>query len=335
MAKFYFDDDADLSALEGSLVGIIGYGNQGRSQALNLRDSGITPLIGNLDDAYAEQARKDGFDPRPIPEVAGRANAVFLLIPDEVQPQVYRDMIHAHLKPGNLLCFAHGYNIQFGFIEPPAFVDVVMIAPRMLGRGVREAFVKGVGFPSLIAVQQDYSQKALARTLALSKGIGSTRMGVLMSSFEEETVIDLLGEHQPALYALRAEYEALVEAGYSPEAILLDLYASGESAVWAQAAADLGSFDRMKLASHTAQFGHLVWAQRQFDPERTRERLRTMIQDIKSGIFTREWTEEQRTGLVRLQQVWAQNRAHPMMEAEERLYRILGRRRIPAKKTVR
>ena len=101
MAKFYFDEDADLSALEGSLVGIIGYGNQGRSQALNLRDSGITPLIGNLDDAYAEQARKDGFDPRPIPEVAGRANAVFLLIPDEVQPQVYRDMIHAHLKPGN------------------------------------------------------------------------------------------------------------------------------------------------------------------------------------------------------------------------------------------
>ncbi len=332
MARFYFDEDADLSALEGNMVGIIGYGNQGRSQALNLRDSGVALLIGNIEDAYAVQARVDGFDPRPIPEVSGSADVVFLLIPDEVQPQVYRDMIHEHLKPGGLLCFAHGYNIHFGLIKPPDFVDVAMIAPRMLGRGVREAFVKGVGFPSLIAIQQDYSKRALARTLALSKGIGSTRMGVLMSSFEEETVIDLLGEHQPALYALRAEYEALVEAGYSPEAVLLDLYASGESAVWAQAAADLGAFERMRLASHTAQFGHLVWAQRHFDPEVTRVRLRKMIQDIKSGAFTREWTEEQRTGLVRMHQAWAHNRAHPMMEEEERLYRILGRR-VPAKKT--
>jgi ketol-acid reductoisomerase len=329
MATFYFDDDADLSILAGTSIGVIGYGNQGRSQALNLRDSGLEVHIGNVEDAYAEQAREDGFDPRPLPDVAATCDMLLVLIPDEVQPAVYEQHIHRHLRRDQLLSFAHGYNVYFGFIEPPEFVDVVMIAPRMLGVGVREAFVKGIGFPSLIAIHRDHSGKALARTLALAKGVGSTRMGVLMSSFEEETLIDLLGEHQPALYAMRAEYEALVEAGCSPEAVILDMYASGESAVWAQAAMELGAFERMRLASHTAQFGHMVWCRRYFDDDEMRRHLRDVIKNIKDGSFAQEWHDEQQAGLPRLKRAWQQNREHPMMEAEDRLYRLLGRRPTP------
>jgi ketol-acid reductoisomerase len=326
MAEFYFDEDADLSILADKKVGVIGYGNQGRSQTLNLRDSGVTVLVGNIEDSYAEQARADGFSPRPISEVAAEADMLLLLIPDEVQPQVFQESIQAHLKGGDLLGFAHGYNIYFGFIEPPPFVDVIMLAPRMIGRGVRETFVKGIGFPSLIAVHQDFSGEAMARTLALSRGIGSTKMGVLMSSFEEETVIDLFAEQLPGLYSLRAEYEALVEAGCSPEAVILDLYASGESVEWAQGAVDMGAFERMKLASHTAQFGHLVWSQSYFNAEETRRHLRVVIENIKNGNFAKEWYAEQAAGLPRLKRVWQRNSEHSMLEAEHRLYQILGRR---------
>lgn len=326
MAQFYFDDDADLSIIQNKTIGIIGYGNQGRSQALNLRDNGLKVLVGNLEDSYAQQARTDGFGPRPMNEVAAESDILLLLIPDEIQPQVYTEYIKDQLKEGDVLSFAHGYNIYFGAIVPPPFIDVIMVAPRMIGRGVRDTFVRGVGFPSLVGVHQDYSGQALALTLALSKGIGSTKMGVLMSSFEEETLVDLFAEHQPALYALRAEYEALVEAGCSAEAVLLDLYASGESVEWAQGAVDLGAFERMRLASHTAQFGHLVWSKRYFDDEGTRRHLREVIQNIKNGSFAKEWRAEQEAGLPRLNQVWQENRAHSMMQAEHRLYQILGRR---------
>lgn len=323
---FYFDQDADLTLLDGKVVGVIGYGNQGRSQALNLRDSGVEVAVGNVEDDYAEQARADGWTVRSIAEASSAADFILILIHDEAQPAVFESEIRPHLKAGDLISFAHGYNIHFQQIVPPTNVDTVMLAPRMLGKGVRDTYLSGQGFPSFIAVHHDASSAAGARVLALAKGIGSTRMGVLQSSFEEETLIDLFEEHQPALFALRCMYEALVESGCSPEAVMLDLYASGESVTWAQGAVDLGAFERMKLASQTAQFGHLVWSQQFFDKEGTMKRYREMIDKIKSGEFARTWHGEKTRNAPQLDEIWKDNRAHEMMAAEDRLYQILGRR---------
>ena len=188
---FYFDQDADLARLDGKVVGIIGYGNQGRSQALNLKDSGVEVVVGNREDEYAEQARADGWPLHSIADAAAAADFLLILIHDEAQPEVFEQAIRPSLKEGGLISFAHGYNIHYEQIVPPSSVDTVMLAPRMLGKGVRDTYLSGKGFPSFIAVQHDASGQAMDRVLALAKGIGSTKMGVLESSFEEETLIDL------------------------------------------------------------------------------------------------------------------------------------------------
>jgi ketol-acid reductoisomerase len=326
MSKFYFDDDADLGVLSGRTIAVIGYGNQGRSQAQNLRDSGLSVVVGNIEDEHAANARADGWELLPIAEAAQQADIKMMLTSDDSQPEVFERWIKPSLKEGDLISFAHGFNIHYREIVPPDSIDVVMVAPRMLGEGVRATFLEGRGFPSLIAVHQDRSGQALARCLALSKGIGSTRMGVLASSFEEETLIDLFEEHQPALYFLRAMYESLVEAGCSPEAVLLDLYASGESVKWAEYGRDLGAFERMKRASQTAQFGHLVWSQQYFDGEAARAGMREMIGKIRDGSFYRALKAQKRANLRQVEETVDTNAKHEMMEREHRLYQLLGRR---------
>ena len=263
----------------------------------------------------------------PSPRRRRAADIKLLLTSDDSQPEVYQKWIKSSLKPGDVLSFAHGFNIHFKEIVPPANVDVVMVAPRMLGEGVRATFVEGRGFASMIAVHQDASKRALDYCLAIAKGIGSTKMGALMSSFEEETLIDLFEEHQPALYALRTAYEALLEAGCSPEAIILDLYASGESIKWAEYGRDLGAFERMQRASQTAQFGHLVWSQRYFDREGALEGARKIIGDIKDGSFYKALKAQKRANLSQVEETKAANSAHEMMAREDGLYRLLGRRR--------
>ncbi|MBV9219521.1 MAG: hypothetical protein JOY94_08900, partial [Methylobacteriaceae bacterium] len=262
----------------------------------------------------------------PIAEAAANADVKMMLTSDDSQPEVYEQWVKPSLKEGDVLCFAHGFNIHYGEIKPPAHVDVVLVGPRMLGEGVRATFLEGRGFPSLIAIHQDHSGHALARCLAISKGIGSTRMGVLMSSFEEETLIDLFEEHQPSLYGLRAMYEALVEAGCSPEAIMLDLYASGESVKWAEYGRDLGSFERMKRASQTAQFGHLVWSKQYFNRDAALRDMREMIGKIKDGSFYRALKAQKSANLKHLEETMAENDRHEMMKREDALYRLLGRR---------
>jgi len=325
MAKLYFDEDADLSVFNDETITVIGYGNQGRSQCWNLRDSGANVVLGNIEDEYAERARAEGWEVHSIPDAVSQGDMVIYLIPDEVQAEVYERDIEENLKEGALLCFAHGYCIFYGLIEPVPYIDVVMVAPRMIGRGVRVTYLDGTGFPSFVAVDQDYTGRAHERMLAIAKGIGSTKMGVLLSTFEEETVIDLFSEHHPSLYSLRAECEVLIEAGYSPEAVILDLYASGEGVEWAQGAVDLGHLERMKLASQTAQFGHQVWAQKYFDAEATREHYREMLEYVRNGDFAQDWYAEQQAGLPRLKRVWQMNREHPLVQAERELYRTLGR----------
>ncbi len=326
MGRFYFDDDADPALLDGRTVAVIGYGNQGRSQALNMKDRGVDVIVGNIEDEYAESARADGWDLLTIEEAAARADVLMMLTSDDSQPDVYENWVKKSLKPGDVMCFAHGFNIHYGEISPDPQTDVVMVAPRMLGEGVRATFLEGRGFPSLIAVAQDGSGRALDMCLAISWAIGTTRMGALESSFGEEVLIDLFEEHQPGLYALRAMYTALVEAGCSPEAVMLDLYASGESVKFAEYGRDLGAFERMKRTSATAQFGHLVWSKQYFDEEGTLEGMRRMIANIKDGSFIRALKAERQKNRPAVEAVWQENNDHDLVRREHDLYQLLGRR---------
>src|SRR5258706_14067975 len=222
MANLYYDNSADLSLIQAKKVAIIGYGSQGHAHALNLRDSGVSVRVG-LHEASSSRAKaqKEGLTVNSPAEAAAWADVIMILVPDTKQPKVYRDAIEPNLKPGKTLMFAHGFNIRFGTIKPPAAVDVSMIAPKAPGHRVREVFTEGGGTPALLAVGQDASGKAKALALAYAKGLGCTRAGVLETTFTEETETDLFGE-QPGLCVcvralIKAGFETLTEAGYQPE----------------------------------------------------------------------------------------------------------------------
>ena len=328
--KKYFDKDADLKCLDGKIVAVLGYGNQGRSQALNLRDSGVKVIVGsNMNDESEKTAKEDGFDIYSFTDCAKRADILMMLLPDEVFPQLYNEHILAHLKDGQVLCFASGYNIYYKLIEVPKEIDIVLLAPRMIGRAVRDMFVEGSGAPSLIAVEQDASGYALEIILALAKGIGSTRTMALSSSFEEETIVDLLGEQAcggSMLYFSRMVCEVMIEAGCSPEAALLEVYSSGENIAVSKAINEFGLWNQLKLHSHTSQYGHQSRG-KLLVGEETRKVLRRLVDDIRNGVFQKEWSRVQQNGMKDLKHLYDENLNHPVMKAEDRLYRELGRRK--------
>ncbi len=326
MARMYFDEDADLGHLHGQTICIVGYGNQGRSQALNLRDSGVEVIVGSRRDSSYVTAREDGFNVLSVSEAVTRADIVFFLVPDEVMPPLFRADIAPGLRSGDMVVFASGYNVAFDLLEPPPHVDVVLIAPRMIGVGVRDTFLSGEGFPSLAAVHQDATKTAWNRALALCKGIGSTRMGVIESSFLEEATVDLFAEQVGYLYAVRRYCEVLVEAGCSPEAAMLEFYASGEGIETARAYRDIGLWDQISLHSRTSQYGQEVTARLSSEEEEAeREKLRKIISRIQDGSFARDWTAEQAAGFPEFRRTRRLNMEHPMRKAERRLYRVLGR----------
>lgn len=301
MTRFYHDEDADLSILEGRTIAVIGYGNQGRAQALNMRDNGLNVIVGNIDDDYKKLAIEDGFEVHSIEEAAKRGNIISLLLPDEVAPNIYKEQIERRLTENKVINFASGYNIAFGYIEPPPFVDVIMVAPRCLGRFVRERFERGVGFPSFFGVGQDYSGKAKAIALAIAKAIGSTRMGVLEIGLEQEAYVDLFSEQGfgPILgAAMFGEYVVLQAAGIPPEAILIEMYVSGELAETFKAMAEIGLIKQMDYHSRTSQFGSVV-ASLNLDFE-VREAItnymKKTLEKIKSGKFARKWKEDMNAG---------------------------------------
>src|SRR5579885_1748466 len=303
MAQAFFDSDADLSVLAGRTVGILGYGNQGRSQALNLRDSGVAVIVGNQRDASFERAVADGFAAYDLSEAATRADILALLIPDEVMPEIFAEQIRPHLADGVMLILASGYNLYYRSIDLPPMADVAMIAPRMIGTGVRETYLSGEGFPSLLSVEQDHTGQALPLALAYAKGIGSTRAGVFESSAEEETICDLFNEHFGYVYELRRAYEVLTEAGCSPESVLLEFYAYGEEMELARAHALVGLFHQLTLHSMTSQYGQLVTGRLPpAEDEREKNRLRKLIENIRDGSFAREWSAEQERGLAGFKQ---------------------------------
>jgi ketol-acid reductoisomerase len=322
----YRDEDADLSILETKRIAIIGYGNQGRAQALNLRDSGLNIVIGNRDDEYASQAREDGFQIFPIAQAAAQAEIVMVLIPDEITPIVFQQHILPHLRERNTLVFASGYNVAFGVITLPNFIDVVLVAPRMIGAGVRDLYLSGRGFPSFFAIAQNYSGQAKATALALAKGIGSTRFGAVEVTFAQETELDLFTEQcfGPAFgQVLMIAVNLLIEEGYPPEAVLLELYMSGELAYTFGKIAELGMVEQSRLHSHTSQYGSMSRGMRFMIPE-LRTKMQEGLEEIRNGSFAREWAAEQQDGCPALEALRAAARDLPLHQLEEELRHALG-----------
>ncbi len=318
----YHDDDADLAELTGQTVAVVGYGNQGRSQALNLRDSGLEVIIGNRGDEAAEQARQDGFEVFPLTEACRRADLLLLLIPDEVAPRVYREELAPGLEAGNGLCFASGYNVAFGQIEPAADLDVVMVAPRMIGVGVRDRYLSGEGFPSFVGVHQNATGKARERMLALARAMGSTRAGCIDMSFHDEASLDLFTEQAfgPAFgRVMMSAVETLVEAGYPPEAVLLELYLSGELAYSFEKIREVGMLKQMDFHSRTSQYGSITRGARYLElGPAIREKMETSLEEIRSGAFAKEWSEAQEQAGELFEKLRTARDAMPMAEWERR-----------------
>ena len=324
MARIYFDNDGDLSILEGKTVSVLGYGNQGTAQGKNLRDSGVRVVVGNRRDASFEQAQKDEFATYEVAEAVKRADYHLLLVPDEIMPTVFREEIEPNLKPGQAIVVSSGYNLTYGLLKYSSDVDVLMIAPRMIGTGVRNTYLEGKGFPSLVSVEQDASGNAQAVMLALAKGIGTLMGGAVESNADEETLCDLFNEHFGYVYSLRRAYEELVAAGASPEAALLEFWASGEEMELARVHFTHGLFHQLALHSQTSQYGQEVTAR--LTPEEEdieRKRYRRLIANIKDGTFARDWALEQQAGSPVWNSVRKANMSHPMITEEERLLRAL------------
>lgn len=324
MAKIYFNDDGDISALQGKVVSVLGYGNQGEAQAHNLRDSGVTVIVGNRRDQSFEKALVDGFETCEVPEAVTRADYHMLLVPDEIMPRLFAEEVQPYLKCGQAIVVASGYNLTYGFLHYPPDVDVIMIAPRMIGTGVRNNFLSGSGFPSLVSVEQDASGRAKTVMLALCKGIGTLTGGAVDSSADEETLCDLFNEHFGYVYSLRRAYEELVAAGASPEAALLEFWASGEEMELARVHMTHGLFHQLVLHSQTSQYGQEVTARLTSEEEEIeRKRLRRLIANIKDGTFAKAWALEQQADYPIWHSVRKANMSHPMIAEEERLLRAL------------
>ncbi|MDI3257522.1 MAG: ketol-acid reductoisomerase [Kyrpidia sp.] len=291
--KIYYEQDADLKLLDGKTVAVIGYGSQGHAQAQNLRDSGVSVVVGLRRGRSWKQAEEDGFEVLSVAEATRRADLVQILTPDERQAQTYREEIEPNLRSGQMLMFAHGFNIHFGQIAPPADVDVTMIAPKSPGHLVRRTYTEGTGVPALLAVHQDATGRAKQVALAFAKGIGCTRAGVIETTFKEETETDLFGE-QAVLCGgvsalVKAGFETLVEAGYKPEIAYFECLHELKLIV------DLmyeGGLSRMRYSiSDTAEFGDYRTGPR-IVTEQTRAEMRKVLAEIQSGQFAREWILE-------------------------------------------
>jgi ketol-acid reductoisomerase len=298
MGRIYYDSDANLGLLKDKSIGVMGYGSQGHAHAQNLRDSGLRVLVAELEGSQPwQQAQEAGFQVASAQEVAEEASVVIMLVPDQLHPRLYRESIEKGLRPGDTLMFAHGFNIHYGQIIPPADVDVSMVAPKCPGHMLRRLYTEGLGPPALVAIEQDVSGQAKELALAYAKGIGCTQAGVLETTFAEETETDLFGE-QAVLCGgvsalIKAAFDTLVEAGYQPEVAYFECMHELKLIV------DLiyqGGLSYMRYSvSDTAEYGDYSRGPRVIN-DLVREEMRQILDEVQDGTFAREWILENLAG---------------------------------------
>jgi ketol-acid reductoisomerase len=325
MATMYYDKDADLSLIQGRKVAIIGYGSQGHAHALNLRDSGVSVRVGLPATSRSRaKAQAAGLTVGEVSDVSKWADVVMILIPDHVQGKIYREEIEPNLQPGDMLMFAHGFNIRFGAIAPRADVDVAMVAPKSPGHRVRELFAEGAGTPALFAVHQDATGRARALTLSYAKGIGVTRAGVIETTFAEETETDLFGE-QAVLCGgvsalIKAGFETLVKAGYQPEIAYFECLHELKLIV------DLiyqGGLNYMRYSvSDTAEHGDYTGGPKIVTDD-TRRAMQQLLDDVRSGKYAAAWIAENQDGRPTFNRLRQAERTHPIEEVGARLRQMM------------
>jgi ketol-acid reductoisomerase len=320
--RVYYDRDADLNLIKGKKVVIVGYGSQGHAHALNLRDSGVKDVVVALrpGSASAKKAEAEGFKVMTVEEAAKWADVVMMLTPDELQADIYRDQLAPNMKKGAALMFAHGLNVHFNLIEPRADLDVLMVAPKGPGHTVRSEYQRGGGVPTLIAIHQDASGNAHDIGLSYASANGGGRAGIIETTFKEECETDLFGEQVVLCGGLveliRAGFETLVEAGYSPEMAYFECLHEVKLIV------DLiyeGGISTMNYSiSNTAEYGEYVTGPRIITSE-TKAEMKRVLNDIQTGKFTRDWMLENKVNQTSFKAVRARNAAHPIEEVGEKL----------------
>ena len=335
MATIYYDKDADASALSGQKIAVLGFGSQGHAHALNLKDSGFDVVVGLRDgSSSAAKAREGGLTVKPIGEAVAEADVVMVLLPDTSQARVYGEEIAPNLEPGNMLMFAHGFNIHFRTIEPPGDVDVTMIAPKGPGHLVRRTYEQEIGTPALVAIHRDATGKALQRALAYAGAIGCARAGVIETSFEEETETDLFGEQSilcgGTSALVRSAFDTLVEAGYQPEIAYFECLHELKLIV------DLmyeGGLSWMRYSvSDTAEYGDYTRGPRVVN-DATREEMRRILDEIRGGAFAKEWIGEAEAGFPNFLRMRQEARSSRLEEVGRGLRRMMpwleSERKVP------
>ena len=324
--RVYRAADAPPGALAGESVAVLGYGHLGRTAALNLRDSGAKVRIGNRDDEYAEQARAEGFEVVPI-ATAAADDVVYVLLPDEVIPDVFGRDVAPALRPGSAIAFGSGYSLAFDLIRPPAGIDVLLVAPRMAGNSARSRYLEGQGFWACLGVEADASGRAQQRMLGLADGLGVLRAGGVQMSAKVEATLDLFIEQSVGAVlgmAIMMAFEVAREANIPAEALVLEMYMSGEMEAVFQAFRETGFFRASEDHGPTAVFGGITRSL-EMDRESMAERFRHVLEDIKSGGFAQRFQDEARNGYPMLE--FARAMMHggsPMAEAEERIRHLAG-----------
>jgi ketol-acid reductoisomerase len=308
----FYDDDADLHKLDGKTVAIIGYGSQGHAHALNLKDSGVSVVVGlRPDSGSVAKAAEHGLEVLEPADAASRGDLVMMLVPDELHGQVWDDGVKDGIAPGNMLMFGHGFSIHYQLIVPPPDVDVALVAPKGPGHLVRRQYVEGSGVPCLVAVQQDATGDALALGLAYAKGIGGTRGGVIETTFKDETETDLFGE-QAVLCGgvtelVRAGYETLTDAGYDPRLAYFEVL--HELKLIVDLMYEKGIAGMRYSISNTAEYGDMTRGKRVIGEE-SRAAMKQLLAEIQSGDFAREWIAENRAGQENFKRMRAEQAGH-------------------------
>ncbi|MEV0264331.1 ketol-acid reductoisomerase [Streptomyces sp. NPDC050617] len=326
MAELFYDDDADLSIIQGRKVAVLGFGSQGHAHALSLRDSGVDVRVGLHEGSKSKvKAEEQGLRVVPVAEAAAEADVIMILVPDPIQAKVYEESVKDNLKAGDALFFGHGLNIRYGFIKPPADVTVAMVAPKGPGHLVRRQYEEGRGVPCIVAVEQDPADEGLALALSYAKGIGGTRAGVIKTTFTEEAETDLFGEQAVlcggASALVKAGFETLVEAGYQPEIAYFECLHELKLIV------DLmyeGGLEKMRWSiSETAEWGDYISGPRIVN-DQTKAEMKKILGEIQDGTFAKNWMAEYNAGLPKYNEYKKADEDHLLETTGKKLRKLMS-----------